>query len=655
MISFQASCIRSRYNVLPKTWVFPRPINVFSRSSSLSAIHRGLRNSEKARPQGFKKEALNTSKSNRREKQTFTIKKGKKNITGKGQEPKSRAARFHDPNDPFGKKSLVYQLKNGRNDPSKEKSAFGSRDAGISKDQFMRDFHHSGSSPSMGSKGPRGSMGSMGSRGSTRSIEPRRSAGSMGSMGPPKSMERTHFTERPSFQKPSNESRPWDRRGSQKDRKSPVSNRNTRDTWGARDTRDTRSTWGARDDSRGTRSTWGAREDTRGTREDTRGTRDTRGTWGTRDTQDMRETRRAGPYFQRASPASEPSPRRQRDEEDQRPAPRASPLKDAPIRIPRTTAASQFLYGYSVVEAALKQTRRKLYNLYIYDGENRQDASRNTGMERKAALAGIPVTKLTDAAGLRMMEKMSDGRPHNGFVLEASPLPQLPIKGLGSLVEDPTTGFNVELGHQSAEEAQINGTSTFVKYTLPPNRKPFVLILDGILDPGNLGAILRSAAFLGVNAVGITQGHSAPLTSVAVKASAGASEILQLFSISSILDFLSKSREAGWVVYAAVAPTDRPREGKNITLDKLDTYDPMSSEPTILVVGSEGEGLDKKTRRMADFEISIPNQSGTMMVDSLNASVATAILCSAFLKNQHTGGIFDKVIEVKGDVSDSLW
>ncbi|KAI1802180.1 hypothetical protein F4811DRAFT_530931 [Daldinia bambusicola] len=612
MISFQASCIRSRYNVLPRTQVFPRPINVFSRPSSLSAIHRGLRNSEKARPQGFKKDALNSSKSNRREKPSFSIKKGKKDITGKGLGPKSRAARFHDPNDPFGKKSLVYQLTKGRNGPSKGRSSFESRDAGMSKDQFMKDFHRSGSSASKGSREPR---------------EPRESMGYKGSTGPPKSMESDHFMEQERRPKPT-QYRPWDRRGSQKGRKKEAPQQN------ARDTRDTRGTWDTRD---------------------TRGTRDTRDTLGTRDRQGMRDTRRAGPYFQRESPASEPFPRRQRDEEDEQPAPRASPPKDAPIRIPRTTAASHFLYGYSVVEAALRQTRRKLYNLYIYDGENRQDGSRNTGMERKAAQAGIPVTKLRDAAGLRMMEKMSDGRPHNGFVLEASPLPQMPIKGLGSLAERPTTGFNIELGHQSAEEAQINGTSTFVKYTLPPNRKPFFLLLDGILDPGNLGAILRSAAFLGVNAIGITQGHSAPLTSVAVKASAGASEILQLFSISSILDFLTKSREAGWAVYAAVAPTGRPREGKNVTLDKLDTYDPLSSEPTILVVGSEGEGLDKKTRRMADFEISIPNQSGTVMVDSLNASVATAILCSAFLKNQYAGGVFDKVIEAKGDASDSLW
>ncbi|KAI1473970.1 hypothetical protein F4774DRAFT_402470 [Daldinia eschscholtzii] len=590
MISFQASCIRSKYNVLPRTWASLRPVNVFSRSSSLSAIHRGLRNSEKARPQGFKKDSLNTSGSNRWEKPSFTMKKGKKNITDKGPGPKSRAARFNDPNESFGKDSWVYKLKQGERRSSTPKStSYASRDAGLSRDQFMKDFNSSPSST-------RTSF--------TRAPSTRAPSTREPSAWEPKRREARDFPQskpirespRPPQRpykpyKPAESSRPWDGRGSQRGRK----------------------------------------------------------------TNALREAR-AKPDFRRPSSDFEPPPQRQRREENERPAPRASTSTEhGPVRIPRTTAASQFLYGYSVVEAALKQTRRKLYKLYIYDGDNRQDASRNIGLERKASQAGIPVTKVKDSAGLRMMEKMSEGRPHNGFVLEASPLPQVPIRSLGSLTEKPTRGFNIELGHQSAEEAQVNGTSNFVEYSLPPNRKPFVLILDGILDPGNLGAILRSAAFLGVNAIGITQGHSAPLTSVAVKASAGASEIMQLFSINSILDFLTKSREAGWAVYAAVAPTNRPKEGKNITLDKLDTYDPLSSEPTILIVGSEGEGLDKKTRRMADFEISIPNHSGSIMVDSLNASVATAILCSAFLKNQHSGGVFDKVLEAKGDASDQLW
>ncbi|KAI8957776.1 hypothetical protein F5Y11DRAFT_338413 [Daldinia sp. FL1419] len=591
MISFQASYIRSKHNALLRTWAFSRPTNICSRSSSLSAIHRGLRNSEKARPQGFKRDSLNTARSNRTEKPSFKVQKGKKDITYKGPEPKSRAARFHDPNDSFGKKSLVYQLKSSSLRESsarpggKGRFTRDERDGGLSKAQFMKDFR---TSPGTGRERNTRAAWSTPERAPERQLNER---------GSRNSSHRPAYGERPHFESKSNRSHDpggrWMQRGSNKSWKSTLES-----------SRDERTT----------------------------------------------------PQRPRAAFDSRPSVERQEAKEDEQASFHHNSSKDhGPIRIPRTTAASQFLYGYSTVEAVLKESRRRLYKLYIYNGEYRRDASRIIGMERKATQAGIPVTKLEDTAGLRMMDKMSDGRPHNGFVLEASPLPQLPVRALRELTEAPAPGFNLELAHQSAEEAWVNGTSNFVKCTLPPNRKPFVLLLDGIQDPGNLGAILRSASFLGVNAVGVTKGHSASLTPVAVKASAGASESMQLFSVSSVLDFLTKSKEAGWVVYAAVAPTGRPRESKNITLDRLDTYDPLASEPTILVVGSEGEGLEKKTRRLADFEISIPNHSASTIVESLNVSVATAILCSAFLKNQHTGGEFDKIIEVKDDGSDQLW
>ncbi|KAI1102102.1 Alpha/beta knot methyltransferase [Jackrogersella minutella] len=292
--------------------------------------------------------------------------------------------------------------------------------------------------------------------------------------------------------------------------------------------------------------------------------------------------------------------------------------------------------------------------MYLYCGENRQDPATIVRLERQAEQAGIAVVKVFDSHGLRVMDKMSEGRPHNGCIIEASPIPQLPLKSLGAVVEEPARGFNVARAHQSLEEAQINGISDFIESSFPPNRKPFFLLLDQIQDPGNLGAILRSAAFLGVNAVGMTSTNSASLTSTAIKAAAGASEVLNLFNVVSILDFLTRSKEEGWVIYAAVAPTSRPRQSKHLMLDRLDSYDPLSTTPTILVVGSEGEGLTNKTKRMADYEVSIPNHSENPLMDSLNVSVATGILCSAFLKKQHTDGKFDNLFEINEDVSEDI-
>ncbi|CAJ2503256.1 Uu.00g106500.m01.CDS01 [Anthostomella pinea] len=296
----------------------------------------------------------------------------------------------------------------------------------------------------------------------------------------------------------------------------------------------------------------------------------------------------------------------------------------------------------------LVRTGIQLYRLYVYGGEDRHNVSQDIALEKLAERKDVPIEKVK-RDGLPMMDKMSGGRPHNGCVLEASPLPQLPLKALGSVSEDPARpGFSVELLHQSEEEAKVNGTADFVSYNLPAERKPFVLLLDGILDPGNLGAILRTAAFMGVNAVAITKHSSATMTAVALKASAGASEVLTLFSVNSTIDFLTRSKESGWMVYAAVPGTKRSRGNSHVTLDRVESYDPLSIQPTILVVGSEGEGLAKPVRREADLEVSIPSRSGFLSaVDSLNVSVATGVLCSAFLKKQSSG-----IVEIEDPTED---
>lgn len=232
-----------------------------------------------------------------------------------------------------------------------------------------------------------------------------------------------------------------------------------------------------------------------------------------------------------------------------------------------------------------------------------------------------------------MLNKMSDSRPHNGHVLEASPLPQLPTTALEEFSEDQDRpGFKVAVGHQSSEEAQINGTSGFVS-TEKGSRKPLVLVVDQVLDPGNLGAIIRTASFMGVTAVAVSKKGSAPVTPVVLKASAGAAEALTMLSVDSVEDFLQKSKGNGWKVFAACPPKPDSKRAQIDSIE-LEKHDPLLKDPCILLVGSEGEGLPRALRRAANVEISIPNLSGSDVVDSLNVSVATGLLCSAFLKGK---------------------
>ncbi|KXJ90826.1 hypothetical protein Micbo1qcDRAFT_163468 [Microdochium bolleyi] len=573
-------CLLARQNLLLRGRTSPS--NVFSRSSSLSAIHRGLRDSQKARPQGFQMKALEAAGSGGRTRnQTtsrerrdpgwkapeFRLRKGKKDITDKGPQPMSRRSRFNSPAESFGKKSQVWQIKHGNlrhemDKLSQEDERASSR--GRSYSDNGRDFGTA-------------------RRGRTDFKDFKRSDEGRSAGRPPRPFERTS-RDHPR----TNEDRSFGPQSKYSDggrtAARPFERNNTRTEF---------------DERRPRTSSFTDRQDDK----------------------------------QPPNGRTEDVVRSDRDAEKVGRDPRR---EDGPIRIHHTTAASQFLYGRSVVEAALKHSRRQLYRFYVYSGEDRQTLSQDEALSRLAGSREIECITVKGQQGLRMLDKMSGGRPHNGCVLEASPLPQLPVKGLGvAAEEDDRQGFHLELAHQSAEEAQVNGSTAFVPYDLPAGRHPLVLLLDGILDPGNLGAILRSAAFLGVNAVAITKDSSAGLTPVALKASAGAAEVMTLFSVKSTLSFLEQSKEAGWMVYAAVPSTSRMRNNSHLTLDRVESYDPLSSRPTILVIGSEGEGLAKQVRRVSDHEVSIPSASGLFdAVDSLNASVATALLCQTFLKKQ---------------------
>ncbi|KAI8725212.1 SpoU-sub-bind domain-containing protein [Fusarium sp. LHS14.1] len=307
-----------------------------------------------------------------------------------------------------------------------------------------------------------------------------------------------------------------------------------------------------------------------------------------------------------------------------------------PMTIKYTTAASQFLYGRSVVKAALEQGRRKLYNLYIYGGENRRDNKDNTFLSRLAEKQGVPIT-IVPTEEQRLMDKMSMGRPHNGFVLEASPLPQLPIRSLGKLEETPARlGFHVELDFQTKEEEAVNGTETFFRRANDVMPKPFVLLLNEIMDPGNLGGIIRTASYLGIDAVGITNRGSSTLTPVALKSAAGAVEEISLFTVDDPLRFIEDSGKAGWKTFAAVAPPDRKLVRKHgdkfISTDVIEANSPLNEHPCLLVLGNEGHGLSKPLKVAADYELSVPRFVQGSCIDSLNVSVAAGLLCHSFIK-----------------------
>lgn len=312
-----------------------------------------------------------------------------------------------------------------------------------------------------------------------------------------------------------------------------------------------------------------------------------------------------------------------------------------PESVPYATPASEFIYGTSAVEAALRCGRRQLYKLYIYQGDD-EELGPTRSMLRKLALSKNIKVKMAYAGWDRLFDKMSSGRPHNGCILDASPLPQLPVK---SLCATPTLGadeFRVVLAPQSKEEAVVNSTNDRIPVRHLPgkNRYPVVLLLDGITDTGNLGGIIRSAYYLGIDAIVFAGRNCAPLSPVTIKASAGAAENMPLIKVSNEVDFIQQSKANGWRFFAADAPM--PGSSYPDTSGDIDlTRNALTQAPSVIMLGSEGFGLSAHIKSHADSIVSIPGARNVTewgydkdpaRVDSLNVSVAAAILMEQFLR-----------------------
>ena len=147
-------------------------------------------------------------------------------------------------------------------------------------------------------------------------------------------------------------------------------------------------------------------------------------------------------------------------------------------------------------------------------------------------------------------------------------------------------------------------------YAEEKGEKPFVIVLDGICDPQNLGAIIRSAECAGAHGVIIPSRRAVGLTPVVAKCSAGAVEYMRVAKVTNISQTIEKLKKAGLWVYGA------SMEGKNYSSVKMDGA-------VALVIGAEGEGLSQLVKKNCDQLVSLPQRG---RIDSLNASVAAGIL-----------------------------
>ena len=140
---------------------------------------------------------------------------------------------------------------------------------------------------------------------------------------------------------------------------------------------------------------------------------------------------------------------------------------------------------------------------------------------------------------------------------------------------------------------------------------PFLVLLDGIEDVHNLGAIIRTAECAGVHAVLVPKRRSAPLNETVGKTSAGAIEYMPIVPVGNSTQLLKKLKKRGfWIIGADMDGT-------------VDYFHSSLTEPIVLVIGSEGRGMSRLVKETCDVLVQIPMFGH---VNSLNASVAAALL-----------------------------
>jgi 23S rRNA (guanosine2251-2'-O)-methyltransferase len=220
----------------------------------------------------------------------------------------------------------------------------------------------------------------------------------------------------------------------------------------------------------------------------------------------------------------------------------------------------EIIYGVRPVVEALKGRRRRVLEVL--------DASNNA--EVRAVVGRVPIKNVSRDR----VNELARGGVHQGVVARVESYP-----------------------YSSLEEVLAVS-------------RPLVLVLDGVTDPRNLGAVLRAADGAGASGVVIPKDKAVGVTAAAVKASAGASEHVRVARVTNLRRAVDAMKSANVWVYAA--------EAGGTDYGKLDL-----AGPTAFVLGSEGRGVRRLVREACDGTVSVPMLGG---VSSLNVSVAAAVL-----------------------------
>ena len=237
------------------------------------------------------------------------------------------------------------------------------------------------------------------------------------------------------------------------------------------------------------------------------------------------------------------------------------------------------VFGRNAVKELLG-SGRDIEKMYVQSGEREGSITLLIGIaaERKIPIMEVDKSKL---------DQLSFGERHQGVVAIAS-----------------------ARNYYSVDD--------ILEYAKSKDEPPFVIILDGVEDPHNLGAIIRSAECLGAHGVIIPKRRSVGLNTTVAKASAGAVEYMRVAKVTNIASVIDELKERGLWIYAA-------------DMGERAYFDVDMTGPMALVLGSEGFGISRLVKEKCDFTVSIP-MSGE--VNSMNVSCAAAVVMADVVRQR---------------------
>lgn len=244
---------------------------------------------------------------------------------------------------------------------------------------------------------------------------------------------------------------------------------------------------------------------------------------------------------------------------------------------------SQWIFGIHAVEALLQRQPSRIERIWFQAGRNDQ---RIGALQELAEAAGCDLEIVPRAE----IERVVNGR-HQGVAARVKPAAALREADLDQLLQT--------LDHP-----------------------PLLLILDGVTDPHNLGACLRTADAAGVDAVIAPRDNSAPLNPTVRKVASGAAEVVPLFYVTNLARTMKTLQQQGiWITGTA---------------GEADTglFEADLKGPIALVMGAEGKGMRRLTRENCDYLVSLP-MAGS--VSSLNVSVAAGVCLFEAVRQRSVG------------------